>query len=111
MSEEISRFEEWFRICLLIAAVSTTLFVVLWAMSPWHHTLVGRLIMLRSVAIAVVLDLTAYYLFWANYSEFRDTYYLLATVTFGIITVASIGLTYTMIRTNYFHRKKEKQDE
>lgn len=110
MSQYVDVFETWFQICLLTAGACTTLFVLLWVKTPWYRTSVSRLIMFRSAAIAAVLDLTAYYKFWAS-PEFEAFYYVSMAVNFGIISVVSLILTYMVLRLNYFRQKEGRQDE
>lgn len=111
MSDMLIYASDWFIGCLLITAASTTLFPLLWMFSPWHETVVGRLIMIRSIAFSASVDLTVYFLLFAPMEEFANTYYLLQTFVFSIITVVSILLTFTMLNMNYFKKRKVPNDK
>lgn len=67
------------------AAIGQTLFVVLWATKPWYKTLIGRALMTKALALALVLwfwTVGLYYPVHAYRAELRDV--LLAAVAVGI---------------------------
>ena len=109
MNEQIAMFEQWFRVCLFITAVCTTIFPTLWAFSPWHETVVGRLIMIRSIAFALAMDLMLYHLLWGQNPRFKMMHYLLEAIVFGVISIVSVLLTHTMLNRNYFYNRKARK--
>lgn len=111
MTAELERLEHWLHIFLITAAVCTTLFPLLWAFSPWYRTLVGRLLMLQSIALALAIDVTTYYQFVEIKPDDIMFIFWLNAVVFGLIALASVLLTVTMIRMNYFRHKKETPSE
>lgn len=111
MSDMLINASDWFISCLLVTAVFTTLFPLLWMFSPWYETVVGRLIMIRSIAFSAAVDLTVYFLLFTPREEFANTYYLLQAIVFSVITVVSILLTFTMLNMNYFKKRKVPDDK
>lgn len=110
MTHDLETLENWLQFFLVVAGVCTTLFPLLWLFSPWYSTLLGRLLMLQSVAFAAAIDLTLYFQFWPPSLEHIVAIFWAEAVVFGLIALASVLLTVTMIRMNYFRKKKEKQD-
>jgi hypothetical protein len=110
MTHDLEALENWLQAFLFVAAFCVTLFPLLWAWSRWWSTLLGRLLMLQSVAFAAAIDLTAYYPFRPPTLEHILVVFWLQAIVFGLIALASVLLTCTMIRMNYIRRKKGKQD-
>ena len=54
----------WLRVFLILAVAFSTLFVIMYAFSPWYRSVVGRLLMLQSFSVALALDITLYFQFW-----------------------------------------------
>lgn len=111
MTEQLQNLIHWLKIMLVITSVCTTIFPLLWAFSPWYRTVVGRLLMAQSVCFCVAIDLTTYTTFRPPPPEHIVRYFWIEVVLFTAIAVTSLMLTYTMIRMNYFRRKKARQDD
>lgn len=109
MTPELERLQNWIHIFLIVAAVCTTLFPLVWSFSPWWTTTVGRLLMLQSIALALAIDATAYFQFSEVGLHNINLIFWLNAVIFGLIALASMLLTVTMIRMNYFSRSRRKE--
>jgi len=107
MTHDIHVLMAWIFVCLIVAALCTTAFPVLYAFSPWRSSLLGKLFMLQAIAFALAMDATVIFnlwkpsnilfLFWAN------------VVVFGLIAVATALLTGMLWRLNNYHRKIRKK--
>lgn len=111
MTRDLESLQHWLHIFLWVAAVCTTLFPVLWAFSRWWSTLIGRLLMLQSVALAAAVDLTLAFQYIEVGPDDLLTIFWINAVVFGLIALASVLLTVAMIRLNYFRRKKKKETQ
>lgn len=108
MTHDLETLMHWLKGFLIVAAICTTLFPLVWAFSPWWSTAVGRLVMLQSVAFALAIDATLYFQVVEIDMDHILTIFWVQAVIFGLIALASVSLTYTVIRMNYFSRKEER---
>lgn len=95
------------RVFLVLAAIATTSFPVLYAFSAWEKSLLGRSTMAQSVALALAVNLKLVLTFFLN-PENRP--YLL-WVNVGIlvaITVTSAWLTYTLLTIRRKARERSR---
>lgn len=111
MTRDLETLQHWLLIFLWVASVCTTLFPVLWAFSRWWTTLVGRLLMLQSLALALAVDLTLAFQYIEVGPDDLLMIFWLNAVVFGLIALASVLLTFAMIRLNYFRRKRKKETQ
>lgn len=113
MPQDHETLRSWVQVCLIVAAVCTTAFPVLWSFSRWWTTTLGRLLMLQAVSFAVAMDLTLFFQIYRVPPGHIHLVLWLESVVFGLISLSTLLLTGTMIRLNYMrhHRKKEDQDE
>jgi len=65
--------------------------------------------MLQSVALAFAVDLTLAFQYIEVGPEDLTFIFWLNAVVFGLIAAASMLLTFTMIRMNYFRHKHKKE--
>ena len=101
MTTDVDELMNWIRACLVLAAIFTTAFPVLYLFSPWHSTKLGRLLMLQAVAFALAIDLTLLFQFWVPVNVLI-VFWMNAAVFF-LIAIATGALTIMLWRTN--HRK------
>lgn len=99
MSPELETLFHWTQTCLIIAAITTTAFPVLYAFSPWYKSKLGRIVMAQSLAFAVAIDMTTIFQFWVP-SSMRLILWLNALV-FSSIAAASTALTWKLWKLNY----------
>jgi len=107
MTHDVHVLMVWIFVCLIVAALCTTAFPVLYAFFPWRSSRLGKLFMLQAVAFAVAMDATVLFnlwvpssvllLFWAN------------TIVFGLIAVATSLLTGMLWKLNHINRKIKKE--
>lgn len=90
----------------LAAAVATTAFPVLYSRSPWRDTIVGRALMMHSIAFAIAADTSLFFLIWKtdNIVLLRLVY----SIVFSGVAITNFVLTAVMWRLN---NPKEIQDE
>lgn len=111
MTRDLESLQHWLLIFLWVASVCTTVFPLIWAFSRWWSTLVGRLLMLQSVALALAVDLTLVFQYIEVGPDDLLMIFWLNAIVFGLIAVASVLLTVTMIYMNYFRRKPKKENQ
>lgn len=111
MTRDLETLQQSLLIFLWVAAVCTTIFPVLWAFSRWWSTLLGRLLMLEGVALALAVDLTLAFQYIEVTPDDLLLIFWLNAIVFGLIALASVLLTFTMIRMNYIRRKRKKETQ
>lgn len=108
MPHDIQNLLHWLHICLTIAAICSTLFPILYAFSPWYASIIGRVLMLQSVAFAAAIDFTWLVQYWRPFGIL--TMFWVEAVIFTLISATSLALTLIMVRANYFrYRRKIKR--
>lgn len=101
---DIDTVVQWSRAFSAIAAICTTSFPVLYLISPWYRSPLGRALMLQSVSIALALDISAVYQFWA----FTTNMHTLLLINIGILAFISVGsllLTTMLVQYNFNPQK------
>lgn len=94
----------WSRVCLYIAAICTTAFPLLYLLSPWYKSKLGRAVMLQSVALAFAINLSVIRVFW----DMSNLQILIRNVTILLfISGASLYLTATLWYYNFKSHNKE----
>jgi len=95
------------RVCVVLAAIFTLAFPVLYAFSPWYKSWLGRALMIQAIAFANAVGLTAFYMFWPPES-------IMVRLTVGVASYLFIAgatgfLTWKLYEHNYLeiHRDKE----
>ena len=107
MTHDIHLLTLWIQGCLILAAISTTAFPVLYAFAPWWSTRLGRGLMIQGIAFALAIDLTLLFTFWET-----DNILLLFWVNAVVLTLlafASGYLTWKMLKHNVYipmHKKR-----
>lgn len=64
MTDDIELLTKWLQGCLILAAIFTTLFPVLYSFFPWTSTLLGKLLMFQGISFALAVDTTLLFQFW-----------------------------------------------
>lgn len=95
------------RVFLIIAAICTTAFCVLYAFSPWYRSHLGRAVMIQTASVASAMDISVFFIYKA-----RPTNLLTALIiNVGILAFISIGSLYLIGALFYYNfRTKEKED-
>lgn len=103
MSHDIDVLTRWIQIFLVIAAVCTNAFPIVYAFSRWNSGRLGQLLMLQAISFALVLDFTVLFQFWTPGSILLQ--FWIETILFALIACSTAALTLMMWRLN--HRKKD----
>lgn len=109
MPHDVETLRSWAHLCLVVAAVCTTAFPVLWAFSRWWSTTLGRLLMLQAVSFSVAVDLTLLFHHWQVKPEQLEFVYWLQAVVFSMMALSTLLLTGTMLRLNYLKSNYKKE--
>lgn len=99
----------WVHVCLVIAAICTTMFPILYSLSPWRSTRLGQVLMLQGIAFALAMDLTALFTFWVPPS-FKFRLIIDGVVlTFIAVTTSALTILLYLIQHGYTkdaHRRR-----
>lgn len=107
MSHHYDRLTAIIQVCLIVAAVFTTAFPIIWALFPWYKRIFGRLLMLQALSFAIVLDFTALFQFWTP-TNLLTAFWIEASI-FVLIAISSAALSITLIYLAVKDSKKEKK--
>lgn len=61
---DVETLRFWIRICLWVCAVCTTLVPLIYSLSPWYKSLLGRAFMIQAFAFALIVDITLIFSYW-----------------------------------------------
>lgn len=103
MTHDIVVLTHVLQVCLVIAAMFTTSFPVVYAFFPWRSTRLGKILMGQGVSFALTLDLTVLFQFWEP-SNILVLFWVEA-FGFALIAVSTGALTWMMLRVNSRRRK------
>lgn len=106
MTRDLSTLWVWIHVCLIVAAICTTAFPVLYAFSPWYSRLLGRLVMLQAVVLAAMVDLTLLFQFW-HIKNVLVAFWINA-IMFSLVAVSSAALTLMLLKLRYNYKKELK---
>jgi hypothetical protein len=104
MTRDIETLRMITRIVLVIAAIGSTSFPVVYAFSPWRTRAVGRVLMLLGVSLALAVDLTVLFIFWTPSSIMLR--FWINILILSAIAISTFSVTWTMWRLNHPIRKK-----
>lgn len=108
MPRDIETVVHIIRIFLMITALCTTAFPLLYLFSPWYRSNLGRAVMIQSVSVAVAIDVSVVRIFWIP--EWNLTAILLVNAgTLAFISVASLYLTWMLFLYNFKPNKERPQ--
>lgn len=102
---EIKTLEQITLVFLWIAAICSTSFPILYAFSPWYKTQLGRVVMLQAGAFALALDVTLMAKYWRP--EDPVHLFLINTIVFGVIALATGSMTFLLWKANYEVKRKD----
>lgn len=98
------------RLFLILAAITTTLYPILYSFLPWYRSRLGRAVMLKAVAFCLTIWLKFVLTFFLN----DNTRELLRWVNAGVLIVIGVAtstMTYEMYIIQRDAIKKSKQEE
>lgn len=102
MTRDIHTLTEWLRCVLIIAAVCTTAFPVLYSFANWTSTALGKIVMAHSIAFALAMDVTVLFQYW-HPNDILAVFWVEALM-FTFIAIATTALTYMLWLYNYRKR-------
>lgn len=88
---------------LVVTAVSATSFPLLYMFSDWTSTALGRILMIRGLALALALITAVFLQFWPP-DDFLVYFWILASV-YSLIAITSALLTVWLWRLNFSKRR------
>ena len=74
-------------VLVVLMAPPATLFPILYAFRPWHKSLIGRALMIHSVGLALLIDISL------AYKVFGDNYFARDVVRLTVYALILIGVT------------------
>lgn len=106
MPHDVQTVMQVSRIFLAIAAGCVTVFPLLYGLlSPWYKSHLGRAVLLQSLSIALVIDITAYAQFW-NITTDLHKIMVINVVFLGLVALTSLYLTATLVYYNFTQKEK-----
>lgn len=96
---------EWALRLVVGSAIGQTLFVLLWSTLPWWRSIVGRALMVKSLALAIYLDwaVTSYY--WGPFDNSETIAVCLFGLVFAGIWSQLGAISYEMLRARLDRRR------
>ena len=110
MPSDVESLQHWVRIMMAITACCVTLFPLLYGLiAPWYRSHLGRAVLLQSVSVALVVDISAYAQYW-TLSEDIQNLFLINVVFLGFVCLTSLYLTATLIFINIRKYTRENHE-
>jgi hypothetical protein len=110
MPSDVESLLRWVQIMMAITAVCVTLFPVLYGViAPWYRSHLGRAVLLQSVSVALVVDISAYAQFWTLTEDIRGLF-LINVVFLGFVSLTSLYLTATLLFINIRKYTRENHE-
>lgn len=81
---------------IVIAAPAATMFPFVYAFRPWHTTLIGRALMVQSVGLMLLIDISLAYKAFGDDYALRDAVRL---TVYALITLGTWGVFLALVRT------------
>ena len=91
----------WVTICLVFAAISATMFPIMYMFSPWYKSHLGRALMFKAIAFAMAVDFTLLFYIWTP--PLAVAFWISAFV-YTFIAVTAGGLTLMLWYNNYYRK-------
>jgi hypothetical protein len=92
-------------VVLVISALATTLFPVLYAKAPWYRSALGRAVMFRAVALALVLDLAVVFELWVE-PRSRLVLLWINIAVLAVIGASSAAMSVVLMRIRRYGDKR-----
>lgn len=100
-------FTVWIRVCVIVAAISTTAVPIIYSFSRWRSRRLGQLFMLQALAFAAALDLRAVYMFYSPVNILLE--FWVKAFVFTLIAISTTALSCLMWRLS--HPKKDGKNK
>lgn len=93
-----------------ITGICVTLFPLLYGLiAPWYRSHLGRAVLLQSVSVALVVDISAYAQFWTLSEDIQELF-LINVVFLGFVCLTSLYLTATLLFINIRKYTRENHE-
>lgn len=109
MTQDLANLIHWLRVSLIVAAISTTLFPLLYFLTRWYRSVIGRVLMLQSISFAAAVDVTVVFQYWRPHSILLQ--FWIEVVIFSFIALASAALTLTLLHAQFKRRRPGQKVE
>jgi hypothetical protein len=106
MTHNIHVLLVWIRVCVCIAAVSTTAVPTIYAFSPWWKRRLGQIFMLKATSFALTLDLTVLFIFW--HPKNILIYFWTEAIAFTMISISTSLQAFMIWQLRRKNRKDRK---
>lgn len=108
MTHDIDVLTAWILVCVIIAAIGTTLVPFIYAFFPWRLRPIGKLFMLQSVSFALAMDITALFMLW----PIKNILVLFWIDAFALtfIALTSIAMALWLLSKMFLYTKKDNND-
>lgn len=108
MTKDIDALMSWITACLVVTAICTTAFPLMYSVSKWHRTRLGQILMVQSASLAAAIDLTLLFTFWTP-KNVLVIFWVNAAI-FTLLAFSSAALTAIMWDYNHSKNKREKRN-
>jgi hypothetical protein len=107
MPNDVQTLLSILRVVLVIAAVSVTVFPLLYGLfSPWYKSHLGRAVLLEALSVAFAIDISAYAQFFRTTTNALTIFWV--NVSFlVVISLASLYLTAALLYYNFRTNKEQ----
>jgi hypothetical protein len=103
MTHDIELLRLWLRVVLVIAALAATSFPFVYSITPWRSLTVGRVLMHVGISLALALDMTVLFTFWAPNVVIR---LWISGIVVSYISISISRMTYQVWKANFSRKKK-----
>lgn len=108
MTQNLDLLRIWIRIALLVAAICTTSFPLLYGFFRWWRRPIGRLLMMQAASFAIAVDLSAVLAF--GFPKTPIMRFWVDAVVLTLIAGSSAMLTGFMVKLNFFPKKEQRNE-
>jgi hypothetical protein len=103
MSLDLKTARDIADVVLVVAAICTTAFPVLYLPSPWYKSHLGRAVMIQSASLAFAIDISLLLRVW-KFTDDLATLLTINIVLLALISIGSIYLTVALLYYNFFEK-------
>jgi hypothetical protein len=107
MTRDPATLHEIVRIFIIIGAIATTSFPILYSFVPWYASQVGRVLMLKAMTFALLMDIILLFQFWRPTDIL--TVFWIQVFMYSLISVQATAMSFLLIRLNFRNRKIKRE--
>jgi hypothetical protein len=107
MTRDPATLREIVRIFIILGAIATTSFPILYSFAPWYASQVGRVLMLKALTFALLMDIILLFQYWRP----KDILVLFWIQIFMYLLIAlqASAMSILLIRLNFRNRKSKRE--